>query len=694
MSEKKTTKSHKCIAGDDKDAVIEVQITADEDVGYVCAQHFATILDELKTEPAYLLRALNSEGAKLLADNNLTEIIPKEEEVPKYNVELKNQIIKVLNYEDPTKHIIKDTSFTQTMKSELWSKNEIKRLFNDNERQFVIELNKIYADGITEVVGEIRPDITDQLVRFDMEKPLTKLAYESYIYDHLGWKRNTKRFILHKDRFIYGWGKWRQEKAGGVGSGVVTGFVQTLSTPETATSETSIGELEELHYDCRHFPDMKGIFKHYYECKEYMVDHGIWIQDSLLRKMLLALERDTPFILFGEPGDGKSAITNAFIRWVCFHYNGGADILENTKGATVPINPNMSKIPPSPSSAGTFYISKNIDESTNAMTLYGGFSPEIIASGKKGDRRSNIEKGIFARAMIEGKYIMLDELNRTDNETLGRLMGFLAEPFNFDVPEGKLRFWFKKSSRERSNLVIISTMNTGDVGNFKLSFAFKRRFKIIQVHYTKEEIAEISKFLYGYGKHTTPRINNNIKSALNSVFNMTSSELDEFIETLNDFLGNFTMNLFEITHEWVTQHHLITFGVGVAHCKAVLEDISLFMMEILTRKENEKYEISDLINENTVLKQIKQAVSDSIHENVIMAVSDENDNYKKEKMQGKVESLIDTLFGLVRLVLESIKSNIKSSLIDQPINTPQFIKAMDYIWKYNKNKKELEEGVF
>jgi MoxR-like ATPase len=693
-------------------AIIAIQQKDEKETNYLCANDAKELLPALDLDTLIRIEAIVSpKGDEILKEFKIKQKIPPKSaiQVPSIDEDFKKMISKKMI--EVKKPIVKESMFVKDLLPNLLTDTSIINKYSED--QLIIGLNSIIKK-IPNVIDAIKPTETEILLRIDLNLPFVKSAYETYIYEGLKFPRGSKKFIIQTNLFLTNYLKWL--KPTGLSSGSGTTVIQT--TPSSIPIDLGTDDFKSLAEEtinCKKFPSTRGIYKHFEEAKKYMVESGVWIQDKLLRKMLLAVERDTPFILYGEPGDGKSVITKSFMRWVCFYFNGGEDIYEGKKGKSLVKN-TTNPIPLAVTTSGTSmtiqpavpfiinenikddsnlygidYLSKNIDESTNSSTLYGGFSPEILSSAVKKPRRDNIEKGIFSRAMEEGKYIMLDELNRTDNETLGRLMGFLADPYNYDVPEGKLRYWYKMSSSERSNMVIIGTMNIGDVGNFKMSFAFKRRFKIIKVEYTEEEIGMIMEYLYGYIAKPTNKLDPEITTALKNIVNplfVNGAITMQVLEKLEDEIKTFGKLLFSITHGWSKEANLVQFGVGVAHCKTVLEDISLFMIDIVRRNPRM---LCNGITESTFTDKIKEIVTDAVAENVIMAIIDENDKYKMGKMEEKVKTLSTALTQVILRMINNISTNMNNLVASTELNKDINMRAWEGIWKFSKSKSEIKD---
>jgi len=242
------------------------------------------------------------------------------------------------------------------------------------------------------------------------------------------------------------------------------------------------------------------------ELIEWVREHEVYGADRIVRRIGLLLKAGvTSIVLYGAPGDGKSTICQLILEYIKERY-------------------------------GVDYIFLNIDESTTAYHLIGGFSPEALKMGKK-----IIHYGVIPRALLERKHVFLDELNRTDFRNISKLMGFYAAPYKLVIQESGEVFtkpkWF----------VTLATMNIGDEGNFSLSRAFKRRFAILKVAYNRLELDEILRSI--------PETKDD-------------QELQEICKAI-----------YEETWKWANEK-LVLFGVGIAHLRNFARVFKVFQKDM------------------------------------------------------------------------------------------------------------------
>ena len=98
---------------------------------------------------------------------------------------------------------------------------------------------------------------------------------------------------------------------------------------------------------------------------------------------------------------------------------------------------------------------------------------------------------------------MFDEINRTPFENISFLMGFLESPYSYIIEEDDSRAIYnpnqlKRKSGKEYRWVKLATMNIQDVGNVPLSSAYKSRYHIVQVRYSKEKMERILDVLFRF----------------------------------------------------------------------------------------------------------------------------------------------------------------------------------------------------
>lgn len=169
----------------------------------------------------------------------------------------------------------------------------------------------------------------------------------------------------------------------------------------------------------------------------------------------------------------------------------------------------------------TPYTIVNVDETTTTTKLAGGYSPTSFG-GEKDIQYGAISRALFKRgARINGMVgmggnVMLDEINRTDFENISFLMGFFESPYQYTMQEDEGRLFLNPNQVPRREgkeyrWLFLGTMNIQDIGNQPLSMAFKSRFHIIRVQYTKKEMKEILEELF--------RLTEYEKDIFNSLYN-------------------------------------------------------------------------------------------------------------------------------------------------------------------------------
>ncbi|MFX1522165.1 MAG: AAA family ATPase, partial [Promethearchaeota archaeon] len=234
-----------------------------------------------------------------------------------------------------------------------------------------------------------------------------------------------------------------------------------LSEQNKQTFKQTLIDIKNEHFVCPHCKK-KGI-------KTFILKQKLLFIDSMLSKILLSIDTNQPWIIFGYPGDGKSEICLQFLQYLEWRYGVGYEIF-------------------------------NVDENTTIAKLGGGFSP-LSFGGDKVIRygvitKCNLKKGKMSadgELIGWGKNICLDELNRGEAENYAFLMGFFAAPYRYLIEEeGRVI----ENPNRRADLYGVrwqfcATMNIQDVGNQPLPLALKRRFFIIRSDYETEQVEEI-----------------------------------------------------------------------------------------------------------------------------------------------------------------------------------------------------------
>jgi len=192
---------------------------------------------------------------------------------------------------------------------------------------------------------------------------------------------------------------------------------------------------------------------HYTRIEPGEVRVDLELPANLVPRCVAALNSGKHLLLLGPPGTGKSTLASALAHHV--HAQGGCDA------------------PPLLATASADW--------TTYDTI-GGWA-------QRADQTLDFREGVVTRALLEGRWLILDEVNRADiDKCFGELFTVLAgtgtvttaytrsdgdsvrigadqEPYNFGP-------WFR----------LIATMNVRDKASlFRLSYAFMRRFAVIFV---------------------------------------------------------------------------------------------------------------------------------------------------------------------------------------------------------------------
>ena len=577
----------------------------------------------------------------------------------------------------------------------------------DNRKKISREMNNM-LDNILKI-GEI--------ISIDISQP-NDAQYTEFIKS-LGKSTAHPKFLIHKSRFLSAYALWVAKIPTTIGGGttIILG-AETIKGTEPTSKKLSKKEEwkkkpfdEEVIFDTRDFPSLEDIYDFSEQCYQYFTWKGVFLEQKFVRKLLLTIKKDKSFVLYGEPGDGKSMVVKNLLNFITQIYNGGlylndpdpkkqADLLEERASYEAEFHPQTDpkwKTPLNPklkgkiSEVGISWDSKNIDESTNPLTLYGGYAPESLSSGSKEKRRENLEFGIITDCIYNGKYCFLDELNRTENEVLGRMMGFLEEPYNYKIDEGNIRVILKDPSKKgkgRANWFIIGTMNIGDVGNFKMSSAFKRRYKIIQIHYDTATIVEIVLKARGYKDGIEKRkIVNDLMFICQPLQYETIQNLgDQFITQMETMISEVTKELYDRTHIWSNTDNLTQYGVGVAHCIAVLDDLALFFYSLFKQEKN--YKKGNYLKDTTAstgfYAQIESIVKDIIWENVIMSLVDENDKFKLSQMKVPIETLIRNVTMHVEKPWQYVAERLNGAALNMNLDNKGFLDFLRSAWKFGR----------
>lgn len=184
-----------------------------------------------------------------------------------------------------------------------------------------------------------------------------------------------------------------------------------------------------------------------------------------LDKAVAALQAGKHVVLFGPPGSGKTELA----RCICQQLGIPHDITTATS-----------------------------DWST--FDTIGGYLPDPSHPTVSGEEALNFFPGIFSRAMMANRWLIIDELNRAD---IDKAFGQMFTAISLGSEDAPIHLPYKARSEDGLKDVVIgssgengskysiplptdwrmiATMNTFDKASlFQLSFAFMRRFAFIEV---------------------------------------------------------------------------------------------------------------------------------------------------------------------------------------------------------------------
>lgn len=539
------------------------------------------------------------------------------------------------------------------------------------------EIIELAVKRLEELKKIVTLDLTSQEVDEEDKKLIIDWGKQFKIFD-----ARTKLIVAKKKELEDLLRKAKQKISATFTGDIVSagGSKGGAEAPEETALEEGSGMLEPLVFDCTGFPSLVGISAFFEQAKQYFFDNGAYITDDLLRTTLYDLEVDMRIVYYGEPGDGKSLIAKTLLNWLTLQYNSNSP--DSEFGKKYGANPNLhltSRLRPeqigtnifnggdmvtkpfvrfpedlgTDEQAGTGYRTKGIGVSTTPIQLFGGYSPETIGGGAKAkaQRRKTVEIGILCDAIMHLRYVMFDELNRAENEVMDQLLGFFEEPYILVIEAANFIYKLKNSSNERSNLVIVATMNIGDIGNFKMGFAFKRRWAIEKVHYSTEQIVEIARMVKGY----KPRNIEDIKDAAKKCH----LNPEDMVKVSMEMLDSIARKIFDETHVWSTQKQVTQFGCGVAHIFQSLKGISYFVKDLLNRAFQTK-SLLELRGKGGIFEtELRKWVENILWANVFMQLVDENDKYKIQQVEEQAADLIAQVMEEVMKVFRNIFFNIE-----------------------------------
>lgn len=357
------------------------------------------------------------------------------------------------------------------------------------------------------------------------------------------------------------------------------------------------------------------------KCQKSIFKDPIFFINKVVYEMINAFRNAKPPMLVGNPGDGKSMIGLQILEWCEWKYDVGFNLV-------------------------------NVDESTSAATLRGGFSPLAIGGGEDVSeiRYGEISKCLLNPLWIEkmmikngqrkrggttgescGKNILIDEMNRADFRNYAFLMGYFEAPYKFILPEDDSREFPNpnKTPEKIIKWILIATMNTSDVGVESLSLAFKSRFSMITVHYVINEMMQIiRKSMYG----------------------------------LNAYEEKIARDLIDNTISWAESNDIV-FPVGIRHLRSFLRQLRLGIQDLLSGRLSQAYvdwdtnyrgyeNVSDSSGKVLLTKeqnyQLEALIRNLILSLIVMPIVDENNATVVQRVIQNADSLVSSCHQYVR----------------------------------------------
>lgn len=352
-------------------------------------------------------------------------------------------------------------------------------------------------------------------------------------------------------------------------------------------------------------------------CNKSIFKIALYNIRTYLKDMVQSSMAGRPFILYGNPGDGKSAMVDQFLRFIYIEYGVGYSIL-------------------------------NVDESTNSYLLKGGYSPYALSGNTA---ISGIKYGFFTRAFLPPNFMddadnivpntaenrCFDEQNRAKFEEFAFMMGFFEAPYQIMLDEDNGRVFRNpnKNPENRICQITTGTMNLSDIGNEPISFAFKSRYDMYAIKYIMSQMKDV------------------VRRSMNG---MSHAELKMFELIYNNTL------------EWQMQDSIV-YIPGIRHYQTFFKALRMTVHNTIEGYYDDILYISDE-NELTLnfdetmakkgldskvkLKLLDDMLENLIHSSILMPLIEENDASNVNKMKEQSVQAFKSAF--YNLLIQDIKA--------------------------------------